>query len=369
MDVNNFRFGIEHEIAFINSNGEFADFSNTLFSDLQKIVDVLPEYGADADQLRTGDAGIKRKRWYIEGFERFDLDGTVIDCPPKGIEIRTSIHNSVLGAVNELSQSIDMIRAEATKLGFAPIIASFNPNSSEFVPNPPLNSYEQSLRKESPESRTAAIPMLTYGPDLSISNATFSTAENIDIARKFTYYSPFIVPFSFSSPIVNGKVSEFLSYRTYVRTGIRPATMVFIKNTEDYVHCEPSLTQIARIPAETGRIEFKAFDTCADFSLYSGLLALLKALAIDKTLEGRSDTPNSNLHKLSAKEGFKSEIIFETAKRVLDTASNTLSNASEAVLITPLRTMLQARRSPAFDIVSRFQPQENVSRNLGKLIY
>lgn len=68
-----FFFGIEHEVAFINYQGKFADFNCTNFQDFQQIVDALPIYPHDYLELRVGDAGIKNKRWYIEGFERFDV--------------------------------------------------------------------------------------------------------------------------------------------------------------------------------------------------------------------------------------------------------------------------------------------------------
>ncbi len=69
-----FTFGIEHEVAFINREGRFADYLNTPFADFDAIIAQLPFYESDYPQLRIGDAGIKRKRWYIEGFERFSAD-------------------------------------------------------------------------------------------------------------------------------------------------------------------------------------------------------------------------------------------------------------------------------------------------------
>ena len=67
--------------------------------------------------------------------------------------------------------------------------------------------------------------MLTYGPDLNISVAGLSCERVIDIGRKLTYYSPYIVPFSYSSPFYQGCLWQGLSVRTFLRTGRRPAVM------------------------------------------------------------------------------------------------------------------------------------------------
>ncbi|MBA4451275.1 glutamate--cysteine ligase, partial [Cylindrospermopsis raciborskii CS-506_D] len=56
-----FFFGIEHEVAFINHQGKFADFNCTNFQDFQQIVDALPIYPHDYLELRVGDGGIKKK--------------------------------------------------------------------------------------------------------------------------------------------------------------------------------------------------------------------------------------------------------------------------------------------------------------------
>jgi hypothetical protein len=58
-----FNFGIEHEVAFLNNQGKFADFSQTKFADFHQIIEKLPIYEQDYTQLRVGDAGIKQKRW------------------------------------------------------------------------------------------------------------------------------------------------------------------------------------------------------------------------------------------------------------------------------------------------------------------
>ena len=111
-----FYFGVEHEVAFINNRGEFADFSCTKFDDFNQIIQKLPIYMDDYSQLRIGDAGIKQKRWYIEGFERFADSEKVIDCIPKGIEIRTTIHSTIQGVIAELSNSFELLRHVAAEV-------------------------------------------------------------------------------------------------------------------------------------------------------------------------------------------------------------------------------------------------------------
>ena len=102
-------FGIEHEVAFLNKEDTFVDFSCTAFDDFDQIIETLPLYPQDYPQLRIGDAGIKVKRWYIEGFERFRDSEKPIDCMPKGIEIRTTIHSNIQNTLSELTQSFRLL--------------------------------------------------------------------------------------------------------------------------------------------------------------------------------------------------------------------------------------------------------------------
>ena len=173
-----FSFGIEHEVAFLNREGEFADFSRTTFDDFNQIIEELPLYPQDYPQLRIGDAGIKKKRWYIEGFERFEDSEKVVDCVPKGIEIRTTIHSSIKDTISELTESFHLLTDIASSFGFTPVLVSFNPFHTVFEPDPPLNAYEIKRRQASPEKQTAHIPMLTYGPDLNLSVKGLTTEES-----------------------------------------------------------------------------------------------------------------------------------------------------------------------------------------------
>lgn len=356
----NFLFGIEHEVAFLNSEGKFADFTCTKFADFAQIVDQLPMYPDDHLQLRVGDAGIRKKRWYIEGFERFTDSDKVVDCISKGIEIRTTIHPNIQGAISELSTSFELLRHVAAKFGFSPVLTSFNPYQTIYEPNPPLTEYEIQQLQAYPDEQTAYIYMVTYGPDLNISVPNLPIEQVIDIGKKLTYYSPYIVPFSYSSPFYNGILWEGLSVRTFMRTGKRSAALVFVPEQDQLIKSVPSLTKIARLPAEVGRIEFKAFDSCDDFNIYAALLALLKGLILEQSLPGRAITPDSSLHQLSAKFGFAHQEIFTNAQTILQAAELALANDPDVELLAPLQLILEQRQTKSHELIDKF-------RNLGSI--
>ncbi|MCU0547815.1 MAG: glutamate--cysteine ligase [Leptolyngbya sp. Prado105] len=360
-----FYFGIEHEVAFLNRDGRFADFSCTHFEDFNQIIEALPVYPDDYAHLRIGDAGIKQKRWYIEGFERLSDSDKVIDCIPKGIEIRTTIHSDIRSTIAQLRESFNQLIKTAEQFGFFPVLTSFNPTQTLF--NPVLNQYEAERQQTSPEERTENIAMLTYGPDLNLSNPSFSTDDLIDIGRKLTFYSPFIVPFSFSSPFYNLELWSGFSVRTFERTGARPAALIFLENPEEMIRSNPSLTKVARLPAEIGRIEFKAFDSCADFDLYAALFTVLKGLILDKTLQGRSTIPDAKLHQISAIAGFNDPDIFSTAQQILAAVDTALEGDCDLELLTPLKTALKSRTTPAHQMIERFKSIGNLEESLRQM--
>lgn len=359
-----FSFGIEHEVAFLKHEQIFADFSSTSFSEFNQIIEKLPTYPNDHLQLHIGDAGIREKRWYIEGFERFTNSGKVKDCLPKGIEIRTTIHPSIQSTIDELSHSFSLLSNIAAKTGFSPVLTSFNPYKIAFEIDPPLNKYELQQLQSHPDEQTATIYMVTYGPDLNLSITNLPVENVIDIGKKLTYYSPYIVPFSYSSPFYNGRLWQGLSVRTFIRTGQRSATLVFVQDRDQLIHSTPSLTKIARLPAEIGRIEFKAFDSCDDFSIYAALLALLKGLAVDESLLGRATTPDVALHQLSAKVGFEDKDIFLNATAVLQAAEVALKDDPDANLLTPLKVMLAERKTISHTLIESFKRTGSIEKAL-----
>jgi hypothetical protein len=349
-----FTFGIEHEVAFIRNDGQFADFISTPFAEFDAIIADLPVYESDYPYLRVGDAGIRKKRWYIEGLERFNVSGVLIDHLSKGIEIRTTPHSTIQGAIDELTTSFQLLCNRAADAGLFPVLTSFNPYRTEFVPDPPFNAFEDTMLQASPEDLTSTLALLTYGPDLNISVQGLETDSVVDIGRKLTYYSPYIVPFSYSSPFFNGDLWDGLSVRTFIRTGVRPATQVFLANPSDLQRSNPSLTKLAHTPFEVGRIEFKACDSCNDFTLYAALFALLKGLILDTTLKGRATIPDRALHQESARRGFANEDIVAITATILQAAKHALDADQDICLLEPLFRMLKYRETPSHSIIQAF---------------
>jgi hypothetical protein len=357
-----FRYGIEHELAILRTDGSFADHTDLAFDDLQAVVDALTEDPGDYPDLRVGDQGIKRKRWYVEGFERFDESGGLVRCDPKGLEIRTRIHGTVEEAVAAVRADSALMDAELARRGLVSTAIGFNPLRSEYAIVPPLNVWEEGHRMGSPEERTAYLHMSTYGPDLNLSCERLDAAGLVDVARKLTHYSPWLVPLSFSSPFRDGAAWGGLSARTHLRTGQRPAVMVFLGDGDPQVDADPSLTQLSRLPAEVGRIEFKAFDACPDVVLYGELLSLLTGLVLDETLAGRRTTPDAVAHQHVARVGLADDDVHRGTGQLLDAAEKALTGRdADRTRLDALRERWSARHCPAVDMLAAYEAGEQVA--------
>jgi hypothetical protein len=357
-----FRYGIEHEIALVHVGGGFADYTSTSFDELQSVVDALPEDPADYPDLRVGDQGIKRKRWYVEGYERFDERGGLVRCDPKGLEVRTRIHDSIEAAIAALRDDLRLLDGELARTGLRTTTVAFNPVRSEYRIEPPLNAWERAHRQDSPEERTAHLHMSTYGPDLNLSCAGLDEPAIVDAGRKLTHYSPWLVPLSFSSPFRDGGPWGGLSARTAVRTGVRPAALVFLAGPEGQLEADPSLTQVARLPAEVGRIEFKAFDACPDPELYGELLSLLTGVVLDETLPGRRTTPDAGLHKHVAGVGLADDDVHAGTGELLDAAERALADRpADLARLARLRERWRRRESPADAMLAAYRAGEPVA--------
>ncbi|TCK21678.1 glutamate-cysteine ligase family protein [Pseudonocardia endophytica] len=374
------RYGVEHELALLRDDGSPADFTTLTHAEVAAVVDELPEDPSDHGDLRVGDAGIRRKRWYAEGYERVDECGELIRFDPKGIEIRTRVHDSVGAARDALARDAALLGTVAARHGLRPVAVGHNPIRSAYRLDPPANTYEQAQMRDSPEERTAHLHMVTYGPDLNLSFPESGTDPETlaDAGAKLTYYSPYLVPWSFSSPFRDGRAWGGLSARTLRRTGARPAALVYLDPSAPLLRTDPTLTRHAGIPVEIGRIEFKAFDAvpvvpgedpCGDpgdgpdgTGLVEALLTLLTGLLRDDTLTGRRRTPDTAAHRDVARRGWDDARVRAGSAAVLDAAAAALSGEPEHDdRLALLRDRLERRDTPAARMLARHERGEPVA--------
>lgn len=361
-----FRYGIEHEVALLRPDGTFADFTNTSYDELAAVVDALPTDPVDPPGLRTGrlrfaGVAIRRKRWYVEGYERYDATGTVWRYDVKGLETRTPTRPDPVAVVETLAQDQARLDAAAAARGLTTVVIGFNPVRSTYAIDPPFSSWERERILVTPEDRSDHLHMTTYGPDLNLSWSAHAD-DLVDAARKLTALSPYLVPLSFSSPFRDGGPWGGLSARTYVRTGARPAVLAYVAPGVPLIASDPTLLKTARSASETGRLEFKAFDPCPDLTLYSELLALLTGLVLDTTLTERRTTPDTGLHRRAARVGYADPQIRAGAEAALNAAAAAVADRPlDAALLTALRTRFDRGDSPARDLLARYEAGEEVA--------
>ena len=345
-DPERLRSGIEAEFALVHAEDGFRDFATLSHAAAQRIVDRLPDH-RDPD-LTRGDLAVKVTRWYVEGDERFGPDGTFLHCVPKGLETRTPVRDSIGATVAQLAEQTAQLAAAAAVDGFR--LASIGRNPwRDYVPRPAYNEWERAMHRRKPEYTAPEAYMVGYGPDLNLSHPDWTPQRALDVGRKLTALSPVLVPFSFSSPFAGGEVVA-LSTRTLLRAPVRPSARVFLAAPP-----RSPLATAARIPAEAGRVEFKAFDAPADPGLYAPLLALLAGLAVEDTLPDRADRPDPAAHARAATLGFDDPATRHGARTVLDAADRVLTGTLGGGLLEPLHDLLDQRRTPAHDLVDSFR--------------
>lgn len=341
------KFGIEAEYALVRPDGRFADFTNTSYSEVQPLIDTLPDYRHP--ELRVGDAGIRVKNWYVEGDERFDESGRSTGMTFKGIEIRTPVSPTIEESVESLSKLRSLLAAELNGRNWSFTSIGFNPCTSAYEPS--YTAWEKELQASHIGYSLPEISTLSFGPDLNFSRRSDSPEQVLETVRRLTFYSPYIVPFSFNSPFRSGAVWEGLSYRTYRRTGARPAALAHLSGA----HHHP-LVKEADPPSQHLRIEFKAFDMIGDDQLLTELFHLIFgiALADPRELPGLAELPDKQLHQKVAVAGFDDEHVHREAESVVAAAREALRAAGIERDLPLLQHMLETRRTPAHSIREQF---------------
>lgn len=354
VDPRTVRIGIEAEFALVDAAGRFADFRFLTFAAAQAIVDRLDPSAHPA--LHRGDLGIKSGRWYVEGDERFDRHGRFLDCIPKGIEARTPPAVGIDDAVAVLARQTRQLRAAAAVDGYWLCSIGWNPFAAGYRPEPAYNGWERALHEREPVYLAPDAYMMSYGPDINLSHPTWDDDDVMAIGRRLTALSPWLVPFAFSAPFACGARADCWSVRTARRTGRRPAARVFVgagsvPKRQPY----PPLICRARAPSERGRIEFKAFDAVVDPSTYPALVALVVGVALSAVGGVGADVPDQAAHRTSAAHAFADPQIASGARVALAAAREAVRGSGYERLLDPLDLLHTAGRTPAHDLVDRYE--------------
>ena len=341
------KFGIEAEYGLVRPDGRFADFTNTAYQEVRALLAPLPDYRHA--ELRVGDAGIRVKNWYVEGDERFDAGGHSTGLAVKGVEIRTPVRASIEESLQSLRMLRAMLQAELEPRGWALVTIGFNPCTAAYRPD--YARWEREFHASHAGNALPEVSTLSYGPDLNFSRRGDTPEAAIETVRRLTYYSPYIVPFSFSSPFVGGALWEGLSYRTFQRTGPRPAALAHLSGGRGH-----PLVKEADPESQHGRIEFKAFDMVGDDALLAELFHLVFGIAMADAaaLPGLADVPDCELHRTAALHGLEDARIHTQAARVVAVARETLAAQGYAARFALLEAMLETRRSPAHALRESF---------------
>ncbi len=343
------QYGIEFEYLLVDADsGRIRDFGNLDYPTLSQALARKP--GLDDPSLATGDQGIRSGYWYLEGDERNHPDGSLADLAVKGVEIRTPPRDSLPEALALLLDIERQLSATLDDLGLTLGIAALNPLHERYLPDPPLSPAEHQLRASDPDYAGNEIATLTFGPDLNLSFADRDWQQNLDAARKLNFYAPYLAPFTFDAPWYARQAWSGWSKRTWLRCGARPALRVYVAPDNTEALAASPLMRPARLPAEAGRIEFKAFDSAPGQALLIACCQLLTGLCLDDSLPGRSEGPDVDLYRLAALHAFDDPQISHGAHRVLQASQSALRIAGlheAADQLAPLWRLLETRTTPA----------------------
>ncbi len=333
-------FGIEQEIVFKDKNNTFLDFDNTKYEDFIKIINRLPIYDSDNNYFECKSLEIYPKRWYIEGIEIFDEYKNITSTIPKAIEIRTTPHKSINNLVKEFSDSFSLLRKEAKKEGFSPVLTSNNPFKDSLkkdIKLPNRTEKEKTIAKNS---------MTTFGMHINISIENFSRNELIELKKKINYYIPFIIPYSFSSGFSNNKKFDGLCYRNFIRA----------KNRE--------LINLKRLKG-IDILEFRAFDSSMSKNLLISLLYLMKGLILSPKLNKNLEKQDSDLIIRSSKFGFDDNLIKEEANKILNLIK--LELKEKAVYLDNLEKFLNTNGCASQIAQTRYNKNKNIIDSISNL--
>lgn len=317
------KIGVEQEFVFADGSGRYLDADNTSYSVFSDIVDRLPAHEGDDCCLDCKSLERYPKRCYVEGFERHDRAGNVIETLPKGLEIRTLPHENVDELVAEFRGTYADVMRLAGEAGLAPVLTSMHPFKTSLELSGMRDETEQLVRTES-RLAVARRSMLTHGLHVNLSVSGYSESKMQDLVEKINHYTPSLVPWSFSSPFRNGTVFDGLCARNHSRAGTR--AMADLQERQG-----------VRV------LEFRGFDALGDAGLLTALLKLFCAFVMEESLEGRAPAQDPERLIRSSIHGFADPELRSEALAILEAARRELGE--DAGSLGRLEDMLEQNDS------------------------
>lgn len=326
------RVGIEHEFVFADSAGRYVDAETTDYSVFRDIVDEFPAFEGDDDCFDCKSLEQLPKRCYVEGFERHDPAGRRIETLPKGLEIRTLPHSSADGAVEEFRSSYAEAMRLAARSGLSPLLTSSHPFKDSLALDGRLGPEESKVRTPA-QLALATRAMLTHGMHINVSLGECPAARMAALVEKTNYYTPALIPWSFSSPFHQGSAFEGLSCRNHRRADGRRLVDLITRR-------------------KTSVLEFRGFDACGDVRLLAAIVKLFCGFLLDESLPGKSPQQDPERLRRSSLTGFADASLRQEGQLVLRAARAALGGGDESFEL--LETMLRENDSYAARMKNRY---------------
>jgi len=326
------RLGFEKEIVFADRAGNYLDADNAEYGLFAAIAESFPLYPDDARYFVCKSLESRPRRCYVEGFERHDASGRTVETLPKALEIRTLPHVEVAGAVAEFQASWATVMRRAAGSGLSPVLTSRHPFKTALAVHASVDPVERSVRSEA-ELALAIRAMFTHGMHVNVSVEGWSPERMQQLAEKVNFYTPALIPWSFSSPFYQGRLFEGLCSRNFYRAESRHMADVHLRRG---------------VPV----LEFRGFDACGDARLLLAVLTMYRGFVLDDSLPGRAAVQDPERLKRSCLHGFADPDLRAEGLELLAAARTAHGSDSESFAL--LESLLQDNDSYAARMKTRF---------------
>ncbi|MFM8315252.1 MAG: glutamate-cysteine ligase family protein [Deltaproteobacteria bacterium] len=268
-----FSFGLETEYMLVDAETYAPLWHRELnFHELDHIFANVPNLDISKKGLKSQPPHSIPGHYLVEGYHCFNERGKALSILPKGIEIRTSICETIDQTVSQFNSLYKRLSLPLLQKGYRLCSVSFHPRESEF--------FGEQNHRNLFQWCWAQRAMCTYGPDFNIqipqSILTPSFWKNI--REKVNHYAPALAAASFCSPFFHGKLWTHLNFpalsaRTFQRCKYAPLFEYHIE--------------------ENGRFECNIFEMPTSLAEIKVYFLLWLTLLIDTQLKGRSTDSTS----------------------------------------------------------------------------